>query len=136
MKKVLLGFVALFAMLTVWSCGGATSSPTAVAEAAAECIKNDDMEGYVELIYIEEKEGKTLDEQRAELTEFLSGLMQMSMSQEKGLESYEVLSEEIAEDGKSAVVKCKMVYGDGSEDEDKIKMIKTEEGEWMIDMNK
>lgn len=136
MKKVLFGFVALFAMLVMWSCGGANSTPTSVAEAAAECIKDNDMEGYAELVYIKEKEGKTLDEQRAELTEFLSGLMQMAMSQKKGLESYEVLSEEIAEDGKTAVVKCKMVYGDGSEDEDKMKMIKTEDGKWMINMNK
>ena len=52
-----------------------------------------------------------------------------------GLKSFEVLSEEIAEDGNSAVVKFKQVYGNGEESEDEQKMVKVD-GKWLMDIGK
>jgi len=52
-----------------------------------------------------------------------------------GLKSFEVLSEEIAEDGNSAVVKFKQVFGNGEESEDEQKMVKVD-GKWLMDIGK
>ena len=59
-----------------------------------------------------------------------------TMEKKQGLKSYEVLSEEISEDGKSATVKMKMVYGDGSEDTSKVKLVKNDKGEWKMSFGK
>ena len=59
-----------------------------------------------------------------------------AMEKKQGLKSYEVLSEEISEDGKSATVKMKMVYGDGSEDTQDLKLVKNDDGDWRLTMGK
>ena len=53
-----------------------------------------------------------------------------------GLKSYETLSEEISEDGNTAKVKMKFIYGNGTEDTDNIKLRKDDDGNWKIDMSK
>ena len=59
-----------------------------------------------------------------------------AMEKKQGLKSYEVLSEEISEDGNSATVKMKMVYGDGSEDTQDLKLVKNDDGDWRLTMGK
>ena len=59
-----------------------------------------------------------------------------AMEKKQGLKSYEVLSEEISEDGNSATVKMKMVYGDGSEDTQDLKLFKNDDGDWRLTMGK
>ena len=58
------------------------------------------------------------------------------MRKNGGIKSYEALSEQIDESGESAVVKMKIMYGDGSDKEDDIKLKKDEQGNWKIDMGK
>ncbi|WP_246368578.1 DUF4878 domain-containing protein [Phocaeicola faecicola] len=65
---------------------------------------------------IKEKGAKTLDEKG-------------------GLKEIEIVSEEIAEDGNSAVVTFKQHYGDGSVKEDTQKMAKVD-GKWLMDIGK
>ena len=43
--------------------------------------------------------------------------------------------EEIAEDGNSAVVKFKQIYGNGEEEESEQKMVKVD-GKWLMDIGK
>ena len=71
--------------------------------------------------------------------------MAVAMFQEKmdkqyekdgGIKSYEVLSEQIAEDGNTAVVDVKIEYANGKTDEDKMKMKKNAKGEWKVDISK
>ena len=47
----------------------------------------------------------------------------------------EIVSEEMAEDGNSAIVTYKQHYGDGSVKEDTQKMIKVD-GKWLMDIGK
>ena len=49
---------------------------------------------------------------------------------------YLVLSEEVADDGETATVVLKVTYGDGSEEENTLKLRKDEEGNWKLDMGK
>lgn len=50
--------------------------------------------------------------------------------------SCEILSEEIAEDGNTAVVKAKITYGDGTTDDQKFKLVKNADGDWRLDAQK
>ena len=97
-------------------------------------MQNADYEGYVELMELKETEGK-----EAEKEQFVALLREKgtkTMEKKQGLKSYEVLSEESSEDGKSATVKMKMVYGDGSEDTSKVKLVKNDKGEWKMSFGK
>jgi hypothetical protein len=138
MKKTILGFIAIIAMVLVtWSCGGAaTDTPTSVAEAAFKCIQEKDYKGYVDLMYFDESKGQDVEETKKQYEALLADKMDKLIEKRKGIESWEVISEEIAEDGMTAKVTTKIVYADGTTNEDKTKMIKTEDGKWLIDSNK
>lgn len=138
MRKNIFGFIVLAMMaLLTWSCGGGdTATPTAVAEKAIECIQAGDYEGYVDLIAVKEADGKSIEEQKQQLTDLLKGKAASTIDKAGGIKSYEILSEEIAEDGNSAKVKAKLVYGDDSTKEQKFKILKTEDGEWKLDPKK
>lgn len=57
------------------------------------------------------------------------------MEKKGGIKSVEILSEDIASDGKTAVVKFKVVYGNDLEQTDEQKMVKTD-GKWLMDVGK
>ena len=125
-------FVAVVA-LTLWSCGSA-NTPSAVAEKGVKCIQNADYEGYVNLLDLNESEGT--DAEKEQLVALLREKGTKQMEKKQGLKSYEVLSEEISEDGKSAKVEMKLVYGDGSEDTEKMKLVKNDNGDWKLTLGK
>ena len=52
-----------------------------------------------------------------------------------GVTDIEVLSEEISEDGNSAVVKMKITYGNGESEEDETKLVLVD-GKWLLSMDK
>ena len=57
------------------------------------------------------------------------------MEKKGGIESYTLVSEELAEDGKTAKVKYDVTYGDGSVDTQKFNMVLVD-GEWKQEMKK
>ena len=136
MKKIF-GFIAIVAMMFVaWSCGGAADSPSAVAEKAIQCLQDRDYDGYAKLIYLEEKDNQSIEDQQKAIVALIADKMDKEMDKKQGISSYEVLGEEIAEDGNKAKVNLKITYGDGSTDDQRLKCLKTEDGKWMIDANK
>ncbi|MBR2017171.1 MAG: DUF4878 domain-containing protein [Prevotella sp.] len=136
MKKIF-GFIAIVAMMFVaWSCGGATDSPSAVAEKAIQCLQDRDYDGYAKLIYLEEKDNQSIEDQQKAIVALIADKMDKEMDKKQGISSYEVLGEEIAEDGNKAKVNLKITYGDGSTDDQRLKCLKTDDGKWMIDANK
>lgn len=138
MKKTILGIFAIVVMvLATWSCGGgASSTPSGVAEEAIKCLQEKDYEGYSKLIYLKEKEGQTIEDQQKAIVALIADKMNKTLDKKEGIKSYEIISEEIAEDGNSAKVKTKITYGNGDTDDQKMKFIKTDDGKWMIDANK
>jgi hypothetical protein len=52
-----------------------------------------------------------------------------------GIDSYTLVSEEIAEDGNSAKVEYEITYGDGSKDSTKFNMVKVD-GDWKQEIKK
>lgn len=133
MKKLFISMFVAVVAFTLWSCGPA-NTPSAVAEEACKCVQNADYEGYVELMDL--KETKNQESEKEQFVAMLREKGTKTMEKKQGIKSYKVESEEISEDGKSATVNMKVVYGDGSEDTSKIKLVKNDKGEWKISFGK
>lgn len=133
MKKLFISMFVAVVAFTLWSCGPA-NTPSAVAEEACKCVQNADYEGYVELMDL--KETKNQESEKEQFVAMLREKGTKTMEKKQGIKSYKVESEEISEDGKSAIVKMKVVYGDGSEDTNKIKFVKNDKGEWKVSLGK
>ncbi len=119
------------------SCGGgAASTPESVVEKAYNCLQDKDYAGYLELIDYKEKDGKTPDEIRKEALPMLEAKAQALIQKKGGIKSWEILETKIAEDGNSAKVKVKQVYENGDEDNNNMKLVKKEDGTWMLDSTK
>ena len=133
MKKLFISMFVAVVAFTLWSCGPA-NTPSAVAEEACKCVQNADYEGYVELMDL--KETKNQESEKEQFVAMLREKGTKTMEKKQGIKSYEVLSEEISEDGKSANVKMKIVYGNGDEDTQKMKLVKNDDGDWKLTMGK
>ena len=131
----ILGVLILTLVMT--SCN--SNIPTKVAEKSIACIQKGDYEGYVDLIYQKKEEGKDkkeIEDEKQMLVAMMKDKATKKFEKQDGIKSYEALSEEISEDGKTAIVKMKIVMGDGSETTDDIKLRKDEDGNWKLDIGK
>ena len=117
------------------ACGGGGNTPTKVAEQAAKCMQDKDYEGFVDLMYVENEEGKDLESEKKMVAGMLQAKAESSLNEKQGIQSYEVTSEEISEDGNEAVVKTKIEF-EKKTDEDDVKLKKDADGNWKIDMSK
>lgn len=132
MKKLLsFAAVALF-VLALCSCGGA-QTPEEVATEAIKCIIDKDYKGYVDLMNF--KEAKT-DEQKQQLAALVQDKMNKEIEKKEGIKDFKVETAEINEEEGKAVVPYTLTYGNGDTKDDKMKLIKTEDGAWMIDSGK
>ena len=137
MKKLMTILGVLILTLVMTSCN--RNTPTKVAEKSIACIQKGDYEGYVDLIYQKKEEGKDkkeIEDEKQMLVAMMKDKATKKFEKQDGIKSYEALSEEISEDGKTAIVKMKMVMGDGSETTDDIKLRKDEDGNWKLDIGK
>lgn len=135
MKKLFGFVVAVVAMLAMASCGGGGNSPKGVAEQFIKAVQQQDGKKMAELVYYEEgKEPKT-DAEKDQLAAMMQSKASTTYANNGELKSYEILSEEISEDGTEAVVKAKMEFEKKTSDDD-IKLKKDAEGNWKIDMSK
>lgn len=106
-------------------CKGATKSdsPSKVVEKALQCAVDKDYEGMVK--YFDDGTGTEEELKQA------ASMIGMMYEMVGGLKSFEILGEEIAEDGQSATVKAKIVSGDDKENESETSVYKTDNG-WVI----
>lgn len=123
------------ALFIMTSCGGG-NSPKSVTEKAMKAILDKDYDTFVEYVYLTPKEGEDIEGSKKMLSGMLQGKAEKTYAKKGGFKSYEILGEQVDEKGENAVVKVKMVYGDGSEKEDDVKLKKDEKGEWKLDMGK
>ena len=133
MKKLLFAIVCLIASFTFASCGGSTP-----ADEAANCIellKNKDYDGFVETINFKGENAEEIDQQKAFFKELLTKKVDEMYEQMGGIESYTLVSEEVAEDGNTAKVVYEITYGDGTKKNETINLINVD-GEWKQEINK
>lgn len=137
MKNVIRLF-ALACVMMLAACGS-SNTPTATAEKAVECLKSQNFDGFVDMLYVEADKRGTEEYQKGkeEMAAMLKDKYQQSMESGKGgISDYEVLSEEVDEEAGTAVVKLKTTYGDGSTNENSMKLKKDEEGNWRVVLGK
>ncbi len=134
MKKILFMFMLVTALFAV-SCGG-PSTPTQAANELYDLIIDGKYEAASEYFNYDKVKPEELDESKAMIVSMLKEKVAPMIEKKGGIKSYEILEETISEDGKSANVKTKMVYGDGSEDTDKLEFVLTEDGQWKASLGK
>lgn len=135
MKK-LAGFITmLLGALFMAACS--SSSPSDVAKKAYGYIQDENYEDFVDLLYITPGEDAEKAKQDKEsLVLLMAGLSKQNSEKKDKVKSYEVISEEIDENGEKAVVTMKVVYEDGKEKEETTNLQKDEDGNWKIKLSK
>lgn len=135
MKKLLGLATIIMAVMVLTGCSD--NSPKGVAAKALDCIIDKDFDGYADLLYLKGDEKEDVDAQKKAISSMLESKYDKSIGKNGGLKSYEILGEEIEEDGKKALVNVKLVYGNGEEkDGEAIKLCKDDSGNWKVDVGK
>lgn len=129
MKRTVAIMLAFFVAgsISLVGCGGSSApsksdSPKDVVEQVSNLLVKGDLEKSLNFY-----DGATDEESKA----LLLGLMQMGMEATQGLKAFEILEENIAEDGTTAKVKVKYTYGDDTEKTITENLVKTDSG-WKL----
>lgn len=131
MKKI---FILALTLLSFAGCGK-NDSPSAVAEKAVGYIQDGKYEKYVDLMYVkEDADLKQVEKNKEMMVSLLQNKFEKTKEKNGGIQSYEILSEDVQDS--TAVVHMKIVYGNGDEKEDKISLRKNNDGDWKIDQHK
>ena len=137
MKRLSIIIEIMFTILFFASCS--SNTPTKVAEQSMKCLMDKDYKGYVDLIYFSEKEKKNPEEYeqgKQQLAALLKDKAEKEYKRKGDISSYETITEETSNDGKTANVKMKINYGNGTNEDTDIKLRKDKDGNWKIDMGK
>lgn len=135
MKKI----INLFMMATIFmiaiSCNS-YDTPTKAMEQYLKVLVDGNYEKFVDGMAFK---GDDNEEERNKAKEEFKALLEDKVQKEndkrEGMKGFEIISEQISEDGKTAVVEYKLIYGDGTEKKDRQAMI-NRDGKWMMNMNK
>ncbi|GHT07223.1 hypothetical protein AGMMS49525_16290 [Bacteroidia bacterium] len=138
MKKVMSLLVAVLAMLAVSSCGGG-KSPADIEKSIYTQFQKGNYEKGLDIYFANIDQGdeakdqgqKQVDAQIKALAEKVKASAAQGFEIKAGVKSFEILEETIAEDGETATVQTKIIYGDGSEDTQSSKYVKRG-GKWKI----
>ncbi len=128
MKKVLFAIAICFiTMAALSSCSSHDNTPEGVAKAAVECLKAKDYKGYMDLT-------SATKEQEEAMAAMLQKVGQQT-DEKGGVESYEIVDQEIDEEKGTATVNVKVTYGNGDTEDNKMKMLK-KDGDWVLSADK
>ncbi len=135
MKRILTFGLCIAAMFMLASCES-SNTPGKALTRYVEDLKSGDYEKFVDGFALEEgiseEEAKL---QKDMLVSLIGEKAGPEFESKGGIKGVEIVSEEIAEDGNSAVVTFKLQYGDGTEEEDSQEMI-NRDGKWLMDSDK
>lgn len=135
MKKLLSISIILIAILALSGCK--SNTPSAVVEKSCQCLIDKDYKGYVDLIaFKDDADPEKLEEQKAQMVSMLEDKLGKSNEKKGGVKSCKVLSEQINEEEKTAVVSFEVTYGDGTTEQEEQKLKQNDNGEWMLDVGK
>lgn len=120
-------------LVTINSCAGGGSSPSDKAMDIVSYMQDKDFSSYVDELYIAPGQEMTGDEKK-EIVVLFEEKGSLMLEENKGIESYELVSEVLAEDANSATVTINIVYGNGKSEAQALKMIKDANGDWKNQM--
>lgn len=135
MKRIF-SFLIILAAAMCFMTSCTKSSPSAAFLNYMEKLKAGDYKGFVQGFSVDEN--KTPEEQekaQQTLESLISDKTAKSMEEKQGLKDIQILEETIDEDGKTATIKAKLIYGNGEEQENVQKMVKQGD-EWKMELNK
>ena len=132
MKKITYNILAICTVIlcltSLVSCAGsATNTASGKALEMTGFIQDEDYKSYAADVY---SKNKITDDEIDQLALMLKMVGAGALEKRQGIKSYELISEEISDDGNSAIVMVKIEYGNGSVEEDKMRMIKDDSGAW------
>lgn len=134
MKKIL--YLSLMAIVSLLIASCSNNSPGSALKHYMDAMNDKNFEEVADGIAF--KEGLT-PEQQQQMREGWITLLQdkaeKSAEQQGAIKSFEIISEEISEDGTTAEVKYKQVFEDGTEKEGTQAMVKRD-GKWLMDVGK
>ena len=134
MKKLFTLFAVAVAMFMA-SCAGAPATPSDAAVEYYQYVANGDYEAFADAIHFDTTDPEEIAEGKAMITSFYKEKAEPEIKSKGGIKSIEALNETISEDGNTANVELKIVYGDGSEKTEDAKMVKVE-GKWLLSFDK
>jgi uncharacterized protein with von Willebrand factor type A (vWA) domain len=117
-------------------CGGGSNSPAGIEKAIYSQLQKGNYEKAVEILADNLDGNKTpTAEEKAQFVKGLNEKAKQSTDAKGGIKSFEIVSETISEDGESAKVETKIVYGNGKEEPQTTKYVK-KDGAWKISLGK
>lgn len=134
MKKLFTLFAVAVAMFMV-SCAGAPATPSDAAVEYYQCVVNGDYEAFANAVHFDTTDPEEIAEGKAMITSLYKEKAAPQIEKKGGVKSIEAVGETISEDGNTANVQLKVVYGDGSEKNEDIKLVKIED-KWMLAFDK
>lgn len=128
MKRLLTtSLILAFALMTLTGCGGSNNGPEKIAKKAMDCMVKQDMAGYMDTYNLSEVE-------KASYLELVNKAVKPELNAKNGIKSYEVTGSELNEAGDAATVKVHIKFGDGSEKDMTMDMVKVD-GNWLQSMD-
>lgn len=136
MKKVFYFSMMVMAMFVMTACSSSSNTPGGALKKYSEYLKNGEYEKFVEgMAFKDSQDAAKVKEQKETLVSMLKEKLSKEYDKKGGIKDIEILSEQIAEDGNTAVVKTKYTYGNGETQEGEQKMVK-QDGKWLMSMGK
>lgn len=135
MKKLF--YLSLMTMFILVGCNSSSSSsPDKAFIEYSTYLINGQYEKFVDGFNFDESVApEKVKEQKDMLASIMKEKVAKEFEKKGGLKKIEVLSTELTEDGNSATLQIKSIFGNEEEEEDEYKMIKVD-GKWMMVMDK
>lgn len=130
MKKLLLGIFTCLCALIMVSCS--SNTPTGKAKAHLDAWIDGNYAEIVEQFHY--KTEKTAED-KAKLAQILEEKVKKSIDKKGAMESYEIVSETISEDGTTAKVECLVKYAGGEVEKITVNLVNID-GNWLVESGK
>jgi hypothetical protein len=137
MKKLFV-LLAVAAFMLSTGCNNATTltlTPSNIEEMLLEQIQKGDYEQAMTVFFDNLDSNESWGNKQEFVAEFAQK-SEESYELQGGLKSYEIIKEDISEDGKTAIVETKNIYGDGTEETNTTTYIRKDDGVWKISSDK
>lgn len=135
-KNLFVVITVLFASVALLtSCG--SKSPSSTAKAFLSALTKYDAEGMADYIYLDIDEDDDVDKAKKEFVDGLNFIFGLAgnMGELPEVKGYEVLSEEISEDGETATVEYSITSekdGEEETEEEELELRKDANGNWKV----
>ena len=133
MKKVFYFTMMVMAVFVMAACSSSPSTPGDALKKYSGYLQSGD---FLEtLTFHNSQDAAKVKEQKEALVSMLKEKVSKEYEKKGGIKDIEILSEQVAEDGNTAVVKTKYTYGNGETEEGEQQMVK-KDGKWLMSIGK